>query len=108
MSKPKELDKVFRDYKANVNMSCSQLLAWKRNPCSKKASLGPAPLNRNIRLACKPKSEWTARDVADAKRTVAFNKRMKGVSTGKPAVKGCPSKRNISLKNWGFDPQRKR
>ena len=108
MGKPKNLDEVFRKYKANVNMSCSQLLAWKRNPCARKASLGPAPLNRNIRLACKLKSKWTARDVADAKRTIAFNTRMKGVASGKPAVKGCPSKRNISLKNWAWDPGNKR
>jgi hypothetical protein len=105
VEKPKDLDKVFREYKVNVNMSCSQLLTWKRNPCAKKASLGPAPLNRNIRLACKPKAQWTARDVADAKRTIAFNSRMKAVKSGK-AVKGCPSKRDISLKNWAWNPQK--
>jgi len=105
MKKQKDLDKVFHEYKANVNMNCSQLLAWKRNPCAMKASLGPAPLNRNIRLSCKPKSQWTARDIADAKRTIAFNKRMRAVSSGKPAVKGCPSKRDISLKNWAWNPK---
>ena len=104
--KPKDLDEVYKKYKSNVNMSCSQLLSWKRNPCSRKASLGPAPLNRNIRLACKPKSLWTARDVADAKRTIAFNSRMKAVKPGKAAVKGCPSKRDISLKNWAWNPQK--
>jgi hypothetical protein len=100
-----ELDKIYRDYHKNVNMTCKGLKKWEGNPCSKKASLSTAPLKRNLRLLCKPKSRWTSKDIRDAKRTIAFNKRMKGVVPGKPAVKGCPSKRNISLLNWAWDPR---
>lgn len=102
--KPKDLDKVYREYKANTNMSCSQLKSWGKNPCSRKASLSRGPIQRNLRLLCKRKDEWTSKDVKDAKRTIAFNKRMKGVEKGEPATKGCPSKRDISLRNWAWKP----
>lgn len=102
MSKPKGLDQVYKAYKANTNMSCSSLKAWSKTDCSKKASLSRGPIQRNLRLLCKPKSEWTSKDVKDAKRTIAFNQRMKGMPKGKPAAKGCPSKRDISLKNWAW------
>ncbi len=105
MVKPKDLDQVYRRYKKNVNMTCSELRRWAKNPCSGKASLSRAPLKRNLRLLCKPKSKWTAKDVKDAKRTIAFNKRMKGMPKGEPASKGCPSKRDISLKNWAWSPR---
>ena len=100
-----ELDRTYKAYHQNVNMTCSTLKTWAKNPCSKKASLSSAPIQRNLRLLCKPKSAWTAKDIGDAKRTIAFNKRMKGVTNGKPAVKGCPSKRNISLRNWAWNPR---
>lgn len=100
-----ELDRVYKAYHQNVNMTCGALKAWAKHPCARKASLSPAPLQRNLRLLCKPKSAWTSRDVRDAKRTIAFNKRMRGVARGKPASKGCPSKRDISLRNWAWDPR---
>lgn len=99
-----ELDKVYREYKASVNMSCMELRRWSVNPCSRKASLSRAPVERNLRLLCKPKAEWTRKDLEDARRTIAFNRRMKGVAQGKPASKGCPSKRDISLRNWAWKP----
>lgn len=103
MAKPQGLDTVYRKYRANVNMTCGQLRSWSKSRCSKKASLSRKPIQRNLRLLCKPKSKWTARDVRDAKRTIAFNQRMKGVKAGEPAAKGCPSRRTISLKNWAWD-----
>lgn len=99
-------DRVYRRYKASVNMTCAELRRWSKDPCSRKASLSRKPVRRNLRLLCKPKSEWTAKDVKDAKRTIAFNRRMKGVKAGKPAAEGCPSKKTISLKNWAYDPGR--
>jgi len=106
MINKQERDKIYRQFRRNVNMTCSQLRKWAKNPCSKKASLSRGPIKRNLRLLCTPKSEWTEADFKKAKRTIAFNKRMKGVSKGKPVVKGCPSKRDISLKNWAWDPRR--
>lgn len=99
-----ERDRIYREYKANVNMSCSELSRWSKNPCSRKASLSRGPVQRNLRLLCKPKHKWTAKDMRDAKRTISFNKRMKKMAQGKVASKGCPSKRDISLKNWAWKP----
>lgn len=100
----KELDRVYRKYKKAVNMSCSELKKWADNPCSRKASLSRRPVKRNLRLLCKPKSDWTKKDLRDAKRTISFVSRMKGMPKGEPVSKGCPSKRDISLKNWAHRP----
>lgn len=97
----KDLDQVYRKFKRAANMSCANIRKWATNPCSQHASLSRGPLKRNTRLLCKPKSKWTAKDVKDAKRTISFVARMKKVAAGKPATSGCPSKRTISLRNWG-------
>ena len=108
MISKRERDLIYRKFKRNVNMTCSQLRKWAANPCSRKASLSRNPIKRNLHLLCTPKSEWTEVDFKKAKRTIAFNKRMKGMPKGKPASKQCPSKRDISLKNWAWDPSKSR
>jgi hypothetical protein len=50
------------------------------------------------------KSKWGTKEVAWAKRTVSFIARMRAVRSGRSAGAGCPSKRDISLMNWAFDP----
>lgn len=106
MSEESEKDRVFREYKNTVNMSAKQLEIWSQTKCSKKASLSRRPLKRNIKLLRKKKSEWTKRDFEDAKRTISFINRMKASSAGEE-VEGCGvSKKTISLKNWGFDPNK--
>ena len=58
---------------------------------------------RNLRLLRKRKSEWTARDVRDANRTISFISRMKNMPNGELVNKDVPySKREISLRNWGY------
>lgn|GEM_PF-3457026 len=106
---PDELDEVYRRWKGLANMTASELEAWSENPCSRKASLDPsAVINRNLRLLRKNKSEWDARDVRDANRAISFISRMRGAEQGEPAAEGCPSKRDISLKNWAHDPKKGR
>ena len=103
-----ELDKAYSKYKKSVNMTYSQMKKWAANPWSKKASLNRAPINRNLRLLKKPESKWTKQDIKDAKKTIAFNSRMKKVSKGKPVNKSIPlSKRDISLRNWAWNPNKK-
>lgn len=106
-----EKDEIYKKYHDNVNMSYSQLKKWSENPCSKAASLSRAPINRNLRLLSKKKADWTNKDYTDANKTIAFISRMKKVEKGEPVkikVKGeektCPSKRDISLKNWAYNP----
>jgi hypothetical protein len=104
---PEELDEVFSAWRSSVNMSASELEAWSRNECSRKASLDPAAvIARNLRLLKTKKADWTSREIRDAKRTISFVARMRGAEQGPPAVKGCPSRRDISLKNWAFDPSK--
>ena len=104
----KELDKIYSEYKRSVNMSYSQMKKWAANPWSRKASLTRGPIKRNLRLLKRKKSEWTKKDIRDAKKTISFNSRMKKVHRGKPVSKDIPlSKRDISLRNWAWNPNKK-
>ena len=106
---PEEVDEVWSRWKGLANMTASELEAWSENPCSRKASLDPsAVINRNLRLLRKNKGEWDARDVRDANRAISFISRMRGAEQGEPVSEGCPSKRDISLKNWAHDPRKGR
>lgn len=98
------IDEVYSAWRAVVNMSASELEAWGKTECSRKASLNPsAVIKRNVALMRKKKAEWGSREVKAANRAISFISRMKGMPRGNP-VGDCPSKRDISLKNWGFDP----
>ena len=101
----KILERVYYDYKKSVNMDYSQLKKWSENSFSRRASLTRGPINRNLRLLSKKKSEWDNRDIKDARKTISFNSRMKKVARGKPVSKDTKlSKRDISLRNWAFNP----
>jgi hypothetical protein len=101
----KVLDRVYNAYKNSVNMSYSQLKKWAENPLSRRASLTRGPINRNLRLLSKKKSLWNNKDIKDARKTIAFNSRMKKVARGKPVSKDTKlSKRDISLRNWAYNP----
>jgi len=101
-----ELDEVYSKYKATVNMSASELETWSENACSKKASVSRAPIKRNLELLRTKKENWTSKHIRWANRTISFVNRMKGAEQGEPAAEGCPSKRDISLKNWAYDPSK--
>jgi len=103
-----KINEVYSKYHATVNMGYSALKKWAENPCSRAASLSRAPIARNLRLLSKSKDQWTMADVRSANRTISFVSRMKGTEQGQPVKgpngKSCPSKRDISLKNWAFSP----
>jgi hypothetical protein len=95
----------FKKYKEETNMSYSDLKEWADNKCSKRASLDNGPIKRNLELLSKGKSSWTKKHVKWANKTISFNSRMKGMPRGNPLSQECPwSKRDISLKNWAWDP----
>lgn len=104
MVSQKEIDKVYKKYKSKTNMTFRELVIWSKNPMSNKASLNREPIKRNLRLLFKPKENWTALDVRDANKTIAFISRMKKVKSGKTIGTSKLSKRDISLLNWGFNP----
>ena len=100
------VDEVYAKYHDTVNMSFSELEAWSKSECSKLASLDRSPINRNLRLLKTKKSDWGANEVKAANRTISFVSRMKNMEQGKPVNKTCPSKRDISLKNWAYNPNK--
>lgn len=102
-----ECNEVYAKYKKETNMSYKELKAWNENPCSKKASLSTGPIKRNLKLLSTKKESWTKKHVTWANKTIAFNSRMKKMPKGKPVSKDCNiSKRDISLKNWAYDPNK--
>lgn len=106
-----KLEEVFQKYHAAVNMGADELAAWSKTDCSKRASLDRSPITRNLRLLKKKKGEWTAADVRDANKTIAFVARMKENLGGKNVVKDkngreCGTKAYISLKNWAYDSRK--
>lgn len=108
-NKEEKLNEVFKKYHSLVNMSASELEAWSKNDCSKAASLSRSPITRNLRLLRKKKEEWTSKDISDANKTISFISRMSKAQNGKPVKykgKSCPSKRDISLKNWAYNPNK--
>jgi hypothetical protein len=100
------IDEVYAKYHDTVNMSYSELKAWSETECSKLASLDRGPITRNLNLLSKKKSEWGANEVKSANRTISFVSRMKNMEQGEPVSKTCPSKRDISLKNWAYNPNK--
>jgi hypothetical protein len=101
-----EKDLVFKKYNDKVNMSYSELNKWKNTEASKKASLSRAPINRNLILLSKNKDAWNNTDIKNANRTISFISRMSKARQGKELNVGY-SKRDISLKNWAYDPNKK-
>lgn len=100
------IDDVYSKYHGLVNMSYSELKAWSETDCSKKASLDRSPITRNLNLLSKKKADWGADEVKSANRTISFISRMKNMEQGEPVSKDCPSKRDISLKNWAYNPNK--
>lgn len=102
-----DLDEVFAKWRDSVNMSASELKSWSENECSRLASVDPdAVITRNLRLLEKNKDDWDARDIRDANRAISFIARMRGMPKGDPVREGCESKRDISLKNWAYNPNK--
>ena len=99
-----EIAETFKEYKASVNMSYSQLKDWSETKCSKKASLGRDAVNRNLKLLSKKKADWTSNDATEARKAIAYIARARKQKQGKNVSKECPySKNYIALKNWAYD-----
>lgn len=82
-----------------VNMTPAQISAWARDPRSRCYSFAAtrARLPALAKLRAKAPAEWTASDLAFARRVVSFNARMIGAKNRD----GCRDGYTISLRNWG-------
>lgn len=102
----KDLDETYAEYKSQTNMTYSELLAWSRTPCSRKASLDRRPIRRNLKLLSKPKSQWNKADMREAKKAISYLKRAKKIRSNN-FVKECGYTVNeIALKNWAWDAKK--
>jgi SPP1 gp7 family putative phage head morphogenesis protein len=100
-----DIDKAWEQYHATVNMTADDLQRWSETACSRRASLNRAPIERNLALLRKPKSEWGVRDAKQALRTVSFVARMRGAMGDLANVvsEECPfTKAEIALANWAW------
>lgn len=98
---------IINKYSTSVNMTYKQLLDWSKNPNSYLASLDRRPIKRNLKLLKRNPKDWETEDYLSANKTISFIARMKKVSRGGIRIKigkQTYSKRDIALKNWGFDP----
>lgn len=102
-----DIDARYSEYHDTVNMSASELERWSETECSKLASVDRSPIARNLKLLRTKKEDWGDDEYKSAGRTISFVSRMRGNERGEPASEGCPSKRDISLKNWAYDPNKK-
>ena len=93
-------------------MGFRELEEWSRTECSKLASLDRGPINRNLELLSLKKSEWTEKHIRWANKTIGFIARMNNAEQGESVKdsegRDCGSKRDISLKNWAFNPGKQR
>ena len=103
-----EIDETYKEYKASVNMSYSELKRWSETECSKKASIGRTAINRNLTLLSKKKADWTSANATEARKAIAYIARAIKQPQGKDVSKDCPySKNYIALKNWAYDRNKK-
>lgn len=108
-AKAERIAEAFRKYHETVNMGAAELREWSQTEWSKQASVNRTPIDRNLRLLETPREDWTLAHAASALRTVGFVSRMRGMPKGAPLKidgREGPSKRDISLKNWAFDPRK--
>lgn len=100
------VDEVYKKYHDTVNMCFSELERWSKTECSKTASLDRSPIERNLKLLSTKKEDWGAYEVKAANRTISFVSRMKNMEQGPEQSMGCPSKRDVSLMNWAYNPNK--
>lgn len=104
----KEVDLRYKIFKQKVNMSYKDMVAWKKNKCSRAASIKiDEVINRVTRLLKKPKKTWTFKDYKDSYKVISYISRAtKIIDSPKPAKKqwGCMKGKNFyALRNWAYD-----
>lgn len=100
-----EINQRYEKFQDMVNMSASEIEEWGEKECSDKASQDPDKVRgRVISLLRTNKEDWGDSEYDDAGRVISFVSRMKGVDGGDKPSEDCPTKRDISLMNWGHNP----
>lgn len=100
------VDFRYKKFKSLVNMSAKEMKLWKKEPCSKAASIKRLEvINRVTRLVEKPKTFWNYKDFVDSAKVISYLSRATAIKDSiKPASKLCRRGKNYyALKNWAFD-----
>ena len=98
-----ELDKIYKKYKKETNMTFRELKIWSQNPKSNEASLDRKPITRNLKLLGKRKADWTTKDIQDAKKSISYLRRAKKIKRKQGVPRTVLTPNEIALRNWGFD-----
>jgi hypothetical protein len=118
-----ERDSLYKEWRRLVNMSAKEIQSFLDSEDGKKAGLsrkeagsagaggkkitsGRDSARAIIRMLGIPKDKWTENDWKWAGKQVNFISRMKGVKGGLKDEKGRPSRKLLSLKVWGHNPEK--
>ncbi len=118
-----ERDSLYKEWRRLVNMSAKEIQSFLDSEDGKKAGLsrkeagsagaggkkitsGRDSARAIIRMLGIPKDTWTENDWKWAGKQVNFISRMKGVKGGLKDEKGRPSRKLLSLKVWGHNPEK--
>lgn len=106
----KLVDERYKKVQRLMNMSVEEAEEWKKQPCSKAASIKRLEvINRAIRIRRKDKENWTSTDYRDAGKIISYISRALGIEGGRSVSKECPETKNYyALKNWLRDIKKKR
>lgn len=109
----KEVDFRYKLFKSKVNMTYKEMLAWKKDPCSRAASIKiDEVINRVTRLLRKPKTTWNSKDFKDSAKVISYISRASAIKDSiKPAAPkiGCFKGKNFyALRNWAYDRKKRK
>ncbi len=107
------VDKQYRLFKSKVNMTYKEMVDWKKNKCSRAASIKiDEVIDRVTRLLRKPKTTWTLKDFTDSKKVVSYISRATKISDSSTPAKrkwGCMKGKNFyALRNWAYDREKEK
>ena len=107
-AKTSDQEEVYKNFKALVNMSATQLEKWLKTEESKNTgwdsgdgeAIGHKSGKTIVNILRKKKTELTDKDYHQMGRVISYISRHKAQ---KPAGDVSDTKWNYSLKNWGYD-----
>lgn len=96
-------NEIYNKYKKIVNMTPKEFELWANNPNSKLASIDRRPIKRTKELLKTKRKDWNSKHSRWALKSISFIKRMKKMNKGIIITKDGLSRRDIALKNWGYN-----
>ena len=107
------VDKQYRLFKSKVNMTYKEMVDWKKNKCSRAASIKiDEVIDRVTRLLRKPKTTWTLKDFTNSKKVVSYISRATKIQDSLTPAKrkwGCMKGKNFyALRNWAYDREKEK